>query len=222
MFVFLGNNFNSNKIFVIDQKINGKFDESKVMLGFNTSTEAKKAYMSNYEKDWKGFDKITEVDIDTFKTWLYDGKKQRKAFSEYKGMKIMESNIKKIVSESIKKIINEDKEQTRLTKTLIKKLYKIASSYNGIYRDDDWKYFRLLLQDLKNVSGVENIDVNGGKYHKNKNGEMYKEYKLEISTTFNTLIVGIVNCYLNGTKENPYETYDMVCTFYMDNNNWDI
>lgn len=219
--VFLGNNFDCDKIFVVDQKINGKFDESKVMLGFNTSNEAKKAYLSNYEKNWKGFDKITEVDVDTFKTWLYDGKKQRKAFSEYKNMKITENKIKKIVSESIQKIINEDKEQTKLTKILIKKLYKVASSYNSLYRDDDWRYFRLLLQDLKHVSGVENIDVNGGKYHRNKNGEMYKEYKLNIYTEFDTLIVGIVNCYLNGTEENPYETYDMVCTFYMDNNNWD-
>lgn len=106
--VFLGDNFNSDKIFVVDQKIKGKFDESKVMLGFNTSNEAKKAYLSNYEKDWKGFDKITEVDVDTFKTWLYDGKKQRKAFSEYKDIKIMENRIKKIVAESVKKILKEN------------------------------------------------------------------------------------------------------------------
>ena len=115
--VFLGNDFDSKKIFVVDQKINGKFDESKVMFGFKTSNEAKKAYLSNYEKNWKGFHKITEVDEETFKTWLYDGKKQRKAFSEYKDIKLNETRkmkviikesqlknyIKKIVSETVKK-----------------------------------------------------------------------------------------------------------------------
>lgn len=53
------------------------------MLGFDSSQEAKEAYLSNYEKDWQGFGTITEVDIDTFKEWLYDGAKQRKTFAEY-------------------------------------------------------------------------------------------------------------------------------------------
>ena len=90
-----------------------------------------------------------------------------------------------------------------------------------MYRDDDWKHFHLLVQDLKNVPGVENINVYSGKYQRNKDGEMYKPYKLEIVTEFDTMIIGSVNCYLNGTMKNPYETYDMVCTFYMDYNNWD-
>ena len=30
------------------------------------------------KKDWKGFKEITEVSIDVFKEWLYDGYKQRK------------------------------------------------------------------------------------------------------------------------------------------------
>ena len=85
--VFLGDDLNCKTIFAIDQKINGKFDETKVMLGFKSSEDAKKAYLSNYEKDWKGFWKITEVDIDVFKKWLYDGYKQRKPFSEYTEIK---------------------------------------------------------------------------------------------------------------------------------------
>ena len=102
--VFLGDNFNSDKIFVIDQKIGGKFDESKVMLGFNSKEDAKKAYFSNYEKGWKGFHKITEVNEETFKKWLYDGKKQRKAFSEYKDMKLNKYKDMKI-NETVNKIV---------------------------------------------------------------------------------------------------------------------
>jgi hypothetical protein len=87
--VFIGDNPNSKRIFVVDQ-INPKtkeFDESKVMLGFDTEDEAKKAYLSNYSKDWKGFKDITYVDIDTFRDWLYDGAKQRKPFGEYSNIR---------------------------------------------------------------------------------------------------------------------------------------
>lgn len=81
--VFIGPNLKSEKIYPIDQFLNGKFDETKVMLGFNTAEEAKAAYLSNYEKDWKGFKYITEVNLDKFKKWLYDGYRQRKPFAKY-------------------------------------------------------------------------------------------------------------------------------------------
>jgi putative uncharacterized protein (fragment) len=87
--VFIGDNPNSKRIFVVDQ-VNPKtkeFDESKVMLGFDTEDEAKKAYLSNYSKDWKGFKDITYVDVDTFRNWLYDGAKQRKPFGEYSNIR---------------------------------------------------------------------------------------------------------------------------------------
>lgn len=84
--VFIGPNLHSDKIYPIDQYVDGKFDETKVMLGFNSAEEAKKAYLSNYEKDWKGFKYITEIDIDEFKKWLYNGARQRKAFALYKSI----------------------------------------------------------------------------------------------------------------------------------------
>lgn len=84
--VFIGPNLESEKIFPIDQYINGKFDETKVMLGFDTAEAAKRAYLSNYEKDWKGFKYITEVDVESFKKWLYDGARQRKPFAKYKSL----------------------------------------------------------------------------------------------------------------------------------------
>ena len=73
-------------VFPIDQ-INpktGAFDETKVMIGYETPEEAKAAYMENYDADWKGFSAITPVSLEDFKTWLYDGKKQRKPYAEYK------------------------------------------------------------------------------------------------------------------------------------------
>ncbi len=84
--VFVGDYPSSEKIFVIDQNNpeTKEFDESKVMLGFNSVDEAKKAYMSNYGDNWQGFGTITETTVDEFKRWLYDGAKQRKAFGEYR------------------------------------------------------------------------------------------------------------------------------------------
>jgi len=84
--VFVGNKPESNHIFVVDQ-INTEtkeFDESKVMLGFDTLQEAKDAYLSNYEEGWQGLGSITTVDVDTFKEWAKDRKSQRKPFSEYR------------------------------------------------------------------------------------------------------------------------------------------
>ena len=110
--VFIGDKLESKKIFAIDQKLKGKFDETKVMFCFDSADEAKKAYLKNYGKNWKGFWKITEVSLPVFKKWLYDGKKQKKPFFDY--VEIINSNKKKIkITESelrliIKEIIQEN------------------------------------------------------------------------------------------------------------------
>lgn len=82
--VFLGDNQDSDKVYVVDQnKKDGTFDESKVMLGFNSKKEAKEAYLSNFTPDWKGFRAITGVSKKLFKKWLYNGRKQQKPFADY-------------------------------------------------------------------------------------------------------------------------------------------
>lgn len=83
--VFLGPNIdNFENVYVVDQnKPDKTFDESKVMLGFKSIDAAKKAYLNNYSKDWKGFRDITSVSLDIFKKWLYRKHKQQKPFSEY-------------------------------------------------------------------------------------------------------------------------------------------
>lgn len=82
--VFIGEYLNFDKVFVVDQnKSDGTFDESKVMLGFTSKEEAKKAYDSNFDENWKGFREITSVSVPLFKKWLYRKHKQRKPFAEY-------------------------------------------------------------------------------------------------------------------------------------------
>lgn len=83
--VFLGDNLDSEKVFVVDQvDENGEFDEHKVMMGFNSAEEARENYLANYEKGWKGLGGITEVSLDKFKKWVDNGTRKRKAFAEYK------------------------------------------------------------------------------------------------------------------------------------------
>lgn len=72
-----------DRVYVVDQKVDGNFDESKVMIGFLSKDEAKQAYLSNYSPDWQGFWKITGVSLKTFKKWLYRDHKQRKPFFDY-------------------------------------------------------------------------------------------------------------------------------------------
>lgn len=83
--VFLGPNVEDfDKVYCVDQKNKkGEFDETKVMLGFNSKEEAKKAYFANYSPDWKGFMSITGVSLKLFKKWLYRGRKQRQPFKDY-------------------------------------------------------------------------------------------------------------------------------------------
>jgi len=85
--VFLGDNPDSDNVFIIDQvnpENSAEFDEHKVMLGFDTEDDARQAYFSNYEPGWKGLRDITEVSKEKFKEWLDSGTRKLKPFTQYK------------------------------------------------------------------------------------------------------------------------------------------
>lgn len=87
--IFLSDNPASGHVFVVDQ-VNpktGEFDEHKVMYGFDSAEEAKQAYLSNYEKGWKGLGDITEVTKEEFKKWVDSSKRKTKPFAEYRNVK---------------------------------------------------------------------------------------------------------------------------------------
>lgn len=70
------------KVFVVDQKSpdNGRFDEHKVMIGFDSQKEAEAAYLANYTPGWKGMGDVTESSLANFRQWLRDGD-TKKAFA---------------------------------------------------------------------------------------------------------------------------------------------
>ena len=82
--VFLGSNPESGKIFVVDQNVNGKFDEHKVMMGFQSEQDARESYLKNYEEGWQGLGAINEVSREDLKAWLKDGTRTKRPFAESK------------------------------------------------------------------------------------------------------------------------------------------
>lgn len=87
--VFLSDNPVDGKVYVIDQvNEDGSFDEHKIMYGFNSTDEARGAYLSNYSPGWKGLGAISEVSKDEFKKWIDSSHRKTKPFVEYKNVKI--------------------------------------------------------------------------------------------------------------------------------------
>lgn len=62
-------------VFVVDQKNpdNGRFDEHKVMIGYDSQQEAEAAYLANYTPGWKGMGDVTETSLANFRKWTKDG-----------------------------------------------------------------------------------------------------------------------------------------------------
>ena len=94
-----------------------KFDEHKCMLGFNNLGEAKKAYLSNYEKGWNGIGSICKMPLPYFKEWVYNKARTKK---KAKSNKILNTSklMKIIKSMNRNGILNERK---RTNKTMATK-----------------------------------------------------------------------------------------------------
>ncbi|MRR49383.1 MAG: PLxRFG domain-containing protein [Rhodocyclaceae bacterium] len=65
--------------YVIDQidPKSGRFDEHKIVFGADSASDARAIYLSNYESGWQGLGAITEMPMDTFKSWLKSGKTKK-------------------------------------------------------------------------------------------------------------------------------------------------
>ncbi|HBN6266217.1 TPA: hypothetical protein L3N15_004199 [Vibrio parahaemolyticus] len=74
--VFLGPDaHDADMVYVVDQ-VNPdtqEFDEHKVMIGFPSLKEAKRAYLANYDRGWKGLKSIHAISMSDFKEWLKNG-----------------------------------------------------------------------------------------------------------------------------------------------------
>lgn len=74
--VFLGDDSDDNDIAYVINQINpetGEFDEHKVMLGFGDRKSAERAYLSNYERGWRGMGGVVPMAWQRFREWLHNG-----------------------------------------------------------------------------------------------------------------------------------------------------
>ena len=74
----------SGTVYVVDQvdPDTGRFDEHKILIGFDNPVQARAAYQANYAKGWKGLKAITAMPMAEFKTWVYDGPKNKELAQE--------------------------------------------------------------------------------------------------------------------------------------------
>ena len=87
--VFFSDDPSQGDVFVVDQvNKDGSFDEHKVMYGFSSEEEARKAYLSNYEEGWQGLGEITHVTKEEFKKWVNSSHRKTKPFADYKNVKV--------------------------------------------------------------------------------------------------------------------------------------
>lgn len=74
---FIGTYPNAEIAFVINQFVNGKFDEHKVMIAFVDEQEAINAYQLSYSRGWQGLHSLVPVTIKQLKWWLKNGNMQK-------------------------------------------------------------------------------------------------------------------------------------------------
>jgi hypothetical protein len=80
---YIGPNPEAETVFIVHQNdpMTGKYDEDKVMLGFDTVEEAKSAYLSQYDRPGF-FGDIDAMGIEVFKDKAFDPKNKGKKLGE--------------------------------------------------------------------------------------------------------------------------------------------
>ena len=69
--VFVGPDLKSFMVYVVDQvdPSTGKFDEHKCVIGARSEEEARRIYLQNYQKGWKGLKAVKAFTVPEFKKW---------------------------------------------------------------------------------------------------------------------------------------------------------
>lgn len=83
--IYLSDHPEKGAVFVIDQidPKTKKFDEHKVMYGFDSIEDAKKTYLACYQEGWGGLGWITPVTKAEFRKWIDSSTRKTKPFHEY-------------------------------------------------------------------------------------------------------------------------------------------
>lgn len=93
---FVGFYPQSESAYVINQFVNGAFDEAKVMIAFPDEESARRAYLGSYDRGWNGLKSIVPVSISQLKWWLKHGDMRRPINAEnlpYEGLEAMNNSV---------------------------------------------------------------------------------------------------------------------------------
>lgn len=110
-------------VFVVDQvNPDGSFDEHKVMYGYDSMDDAKKAYLANYSKGWKGLGNITGVSKGEFDKWLDTSNRKLKPFADYARVKFSLKDIKPVGVGAFGNIYNQFRGNAKAAIDFLKKV----------------------------------------------------------------------------------------------------
>lgn len=110
-------------VFVVDQvNPDGSFDEHKVMYGYDSMDDAKKAYLANYSEGWQGLGNITGASKDEFDKWLDTSNRKLKPFADYAKVKFSLKDIKPIGVGAFGNIYNQFRGKSKAAIEFLKKL----------------------------------------------------------------------------------------------------
>lgn len=110
-------------VFVVDQvNPEGSFDEHKVMYGYDSMDDAKKAYLANYSDGWKGLGNITGASKAEFDKWLDTSKRKLKPFADYAKVKFSLKDIKPVGVGAFGNIYNQFRGNAKAAIEFLKKV----------------------------------------------------------------------------------------------------
>lgn len=110
-------------VFVVDQvNPDASFDEHKVMYGYDSMDDAKKAYLANYSDGWQGLGNITGASKDEFDKWLDTSNRKLKPFADYAKVKFSLKDIKPVGVGAFGNIYNQFRGNAKAAIEFLKKV----------------------------------------------------------------------------------------------------
>ena len=110
-------------VFVVDQvNPDGSFDEHKVLYGYDSMDDAKKAYLANYSDGWQGLGNITGASKDEFDKWLDTSNRKLKPFADYAKVKFSLKDIKPVGVGAFGNIYNQFRGNAKAAIEFLKKV----------------------------------------------------------------------------------------------------
>lgn len=119
---FVGPYPQSEIAYAINQYIDGRFDEHKIMLAFPDEETARNAYLHSYDRGWKGLKSMIPLSINQLKWWLKHGNKSQPIKSE---------NLPSEGLEAMTRKVHWDENAQPYNATLDQVLYEIRQSDSG-------------------------------------------------------------------------------------------